>query len=109
MNRSLKSPVFSTDIGELIVIKPIFMKGVYIAEIISKTPLIVKVEEMPTAYVLKENTGGFFILEKESAMIQTVEGFNKLVRQYAEDGIPLRTGLKKLGIEDGKIYEILSD
>ncbi|MDI6820725.1 MAG: hypothetical protein QMD65_00915 [Patescibacteria group bacterium] len=85
------SEFFSINKGDLLVIRIVGMSGKYIAEVIRKYPLKLKVTE----------AGPF------AKLIQKDLKLNKLLHEAVVSGKPLISGLKCLGVIDNKLHEIL--
>lgn len=80
----------------------------YIAEVMQVTPVRMKVVETGPWACLKEED--FIIADEDTMQIQgDQKRQNKLLLRYKFYGRPLLSGLKSLGIEDGKIHEIWPD
>ena len=93
-------------VGSLIVIMITGMIREYIAEVISKVPLILKVEETGPFARLKD--GDYIIFEEYSLRLQgDDEATQNLLREASERGFPLASGLKRLGVTDGRLHYIL--
>jgi len=96
----------SKKVGDLLVIWVTSSLRAYIAEVIEESPLILKVKESGPYSRLKYDD--FVVLEKDSLRIQgDDETSTALLRETAQRGRPLISGLKRLGVEDDKLYEIL--
>ena len=81
------------------------MLGHYIAEVLEENPLVLKVEEEGPFSRLR--AGDFGIVEDESLEIQDETKAGELVQRYAPKRLPLTSGLRSLGVEDGKLHTIL--
>ncbi|KKR14320.1 MAG: hypothetical protein UT43_C0028G0012 [Parcubacteria group bacterium GW2011_GWC1_39_29] len=88
MSDEMPRAMASKKIGDLLVIWVTSSLRAYIAEVIGESPLILKVKEGGPYSRLKYDD--FVILEKDSLKIQGND-----------------SGLKRLGVEDGKLHEIL--
>jgi len=99
-------PELSKKRGSYLIIWITGMSGHYIAEVVEENPLVLKVEEEGSFSRLKD--GDFGIVEGESLEFQDEEGAKRLVQEYAQKPRPLASGLKSLGIDDGKLHTILS-
>jgi len=99
---------YSTEVGRYLVIWITGALNKYIAEVKQEDPLYLKVEEEgPYAYLKGED---FIILEYESNQIQeSQEAIQKLLKEHKDKSHPLLSGLKSLGVSDGKLHEILPD
>ena len=76
----------------------------FIAEVLTQEPLTLKICEEGVMAKVKD----FIIWEKETIQFQqSNEEAYKLMAKYIEKGFPLLSGLKSLGVEDGKLHEIL--
>ena len=96
----------SKKVGDLLVIWITCSVRRYIAEVIEESPLILKVEEGGPYSRLKD--GDFVVLEKDSLRIQgDDETSTALLRETAQRGRPLISGLKRLGVEDSRLHKIL--
>ena len=103
----MKNDVISKEPGKYLVIRPDLRTANYIAEVIQSEPLIVKVAESGALSRLKESND-FIVLETETKMVQGSDEENQmLLSEAVKRGKPLISGLKSLGIEDGKLHEIL--
>ena len=106
MSDEMPRAMASKKIGDLLVIWVTSSLRAYIAEVIGESPLILKVKEGGPYSRLKYDD--FVILEKDSLKIQgNDETSTALLREMAQRGKPLISGLKRLGVEDGKLHEIL--
>lgn len=92
--------------GDLIVIQITGCLGKYIAEIISEKPWAVRVEERgPYSRLV---TGEFILNIDDSARLQGGDKkANALLREAIDRGHPLVSGLERLGVNDGKLHQIL--
>jgi PleD family two-component response regulator len=97
---------YSTKKGQLLVIWITSTIGQYIAEIISEDPLKLKVTENGPLANLKD--GDFGIKEEESAEIQDDAKSILLLRRFTNSSLPLKSGLKKLGVTDNRLHQILA-
>jgi hypothetical protein len=97
---------YSTNKGQLLVIWITGMTSYYIAEVISENPLKFKVMENGPFAHLKD--GDFIIKEAESAEIQDEVKSIVVLRRFVNVGKPLISGLKRFGVTDGKLYDILN-
>ncbi|MFC1756906.1 hypothetical protein ACFLZC_02000 [Patescibacteria group bacterium] len=79
--------------------------GLYIAEVIQEEPLRLKVEETGPYASLRWDD--FIISDFESEQIQDDEKSTELLRKAQKSGHPFFSGLKSLGVDDGKLHEIL--
>lgn len=80
----------------------------YIAEVTQVEPIKVKVTETGPQANLKD--GDFIIIDDLTAQVQGGhKRQQKLLLRFKFFGHPLLSGLKSLGITDGKIHEILPD
>ncbi|HAU07484.1 MAG: hypothetical protein A2568_00795 [Candidatus Yanofskybacteria bacterium RIFOXYD1_FULL_44_17] len=78
----------------------------YIAQVIEEEPLVLKVEESGPYSRLKGED--FVIMENDSLRAQgDDETAQELLREAVRRGKPLRSGLKSLGVKNGKLHEIL--
>jgi len=95
--------------GQHLIIWITGMLGHYIAEVVEEDPLMLKVEEDGPFSRLKAGDfgGDFGIIEDESREFQDKRKVRELVLRYAEKSRPLASGLRSLGVEDGKLHEIL--
>lgn len=107
----MTTPGLSKRKGSYLIIWITGMLGHYIAEVVEEVPLVredpwvIKVEEEGPFSRLK--AGDFGIVEDESLEFQDKEKARELVLRYAQKPTPLASGLKSLGIEDGKLHTIL--
>jgi len=96
----------SKKVGDLLVIWLTSSIRMYIAEVIEESPLILKAEESGPYSRLRDDD--FVILERASIRIQgDDETSMALLRERVQRGSPLISGLKRLGVEDSKLHEIL--
>ncbi|HBT80608.1 MAG TPA: hypothetical protein DEB13_01550 [Candidatus Yanofskybacteria bacterium] len=96
----------SKKVGDLLVIWMTWSFRVYIAEVVEESPLVLKVQESGPRSRLKDDD--FVVLEKDSLRIQGDDEISTaLLRETTQRGKPLISGLKRLGVEDGKLHEIL--
>ena len=91
--------------GQYFIIWITGMIGHYIAEIVEEDPPVLKVEEEGLFARLK--AGDFGVVEDESLEIQDKEKARGLVLRYASKKTKLASGLRSLGVKDGKLHEIL--
>lgn len=96
---------FSTDVGKHLVIMITCETAIYIAEVTQKDPLRMKVMESGPFSKLKD--GDYIIIESDSEQIQDDSRSTELLKEYAERGHPLISGLKSLGVKDDQLYTIL--
>jgi hypothetical protein len=95
--------IYSKNVGDLLVIQITGMIKNCIAEVVKGNPLVLKVEESgPFSRLRGED---FIIIRDESKRIQS-DGEN-FVREKWQNSRPLISGLKRFGICDGKLYEII--
>jgi len=96
---------YEKKVGNNLVIMIIGRTGRYIAEVIQEEPLRLKVEEEgPFANLRCDD---FIINDLDSAQIQDEEKSTELLREAQKLGHPFVSGLKSLGVADGKLHEIL--
>lgn len=100
-------PVVSKKPGDLIVIMITGCTGRYIAEVIQEEPLRLKVEESGPYAHLKD--GDFIVDEFTSAIVQDEndDETRALLAEAKRRGHPFVSGLKQLGVNDGKMHEML--
>ena len=100
-------PGYTTSVGDFLVIWITGMLGNYIAEVTQSDPLQMKVEEDGPFAHLKH--GDFVILEKETEQFQKDcrEDTNVFLESEYKAGRKIISGLKSLGVTDGKLHEIL--
>lgn len=91
--------------GQYLIIWITGMLGHYIAEVVEENPLVLKVEEEGPFSRLRGDDFG--VVEEESLEFQDKEKAEELVRKYAQRPKPLASGLRGLGIDDGKLHTIL--
>jgi len=96
----------SRKVGSFLVVMITGVVSRYIAEVVQENPLILKIEESgPYSRLRGED---FVIFEKDSLRAQGDDlTAQALLVEALERGRPLRSGLKKLGVEDGVLHEIL--
>ncbi len=99
---------YTTNVGDLVVIWITGMLGSYIAEVTQSKPLRLKVEESGPLAHLKEH-GDFGIKKNETIVAQMDEKYNtcNFVKEEQEAGRRVISGLKRMGVNDGKLHEIL--
>ena len=106
MSDSNDSGKASRGVGSFLVIMITGIVRMYIAEVIQEGPLMLKVEESGPYSRLKGED--FVVFEKDSLRAQVDDlTARALLVEALERGRPLRSGLKKLGVEDGVLHEIL--
>ncbi|MFA6338716.1 MAG: hypothetical protein WCW87_01495 [Candidatus Paceibacterota bacterium] len=93
---------YSTEVGKYLVIHIIGDIHFFIAEVVTKDPLVIKITEEGLLSVLKQ--GDYVIYESFSADIQNIESQNNVIEKFK-----MYSGLRSLGVTDGKIYEICPD
>ena len=81
--------------------------GRYIAEVTQENPLRLKVEERGAFANLQD--GDFIINERDSAIIQDPDESRStaLLAEAKQNGHPFVSGLRKLGVTDGQLHEML--
>ena len=94
---------YSTKPGCYLVIMITGMVGSYIAEVTRSNPLRLKVQGGGPLANLKE--GDFIIQEGDSARLQ--KDCREDTNVFLESGRRVISGLKSLGVTDGKLHEIL--
>lgn len=96
----------SRKVGSFLVVMITGVVSRYIAEVVQENPLILKIEESgPYSRLRGED---FVIFEKDSLRAQGDDlTAQALLVEALERGRPLRSGLKKLGVKDGVLHEIL--
>jgi len=102
-----EKPKYTTNVGDLVAVMITGSVGRYIAEVVQSEPLILKVEEYgPYAHLRGDD---FIINAWDSAIIQDLDESKStaLLKEAKERGHPFLSGLRKLGIGDGKMHEIL--
>ena len=97
----------SLEPGSLLVVFITGMIGTYIAEVMGKTPLRLKVKEKGELANLKP--GDFVIREKLSLRIQSKDECESayVLREAQERGHPFISGLASLGVRDDELHAIL--
>ena len=96
----------SRSVGSFLVIMITGVVRMYIAEVIQEEPLILKVEESgPYSRLMGED---FIVFEKYSTRLQGDDlSVRNLLREAIQRDEPFCSGLKRLGVEDGVLHEIL--
>lgn len=96
---------YSTEIGKLLIIEITGETNKYIAEVIKEEPLWLKVEEEGPYSKLKP--GDYIIKEYYTSHLQSGQHYvGKLLTDAKDRGKPFISGLKSLGVKDGKLHEI---
>ena len=99
--------MYTTQVGDYLVVMITGMLDPYIAEITESEPLRLKVmEEGPFARLQQ---GDFIVLETHTARLQEDRrnGTDSFLREEHLAGRKVVSGLKSLGVEDGNLREIL--
>lgn len=99
---------YSKEIGQLVVIWITGMLGNYIGEITKANPMEIKVmEDGPFAYL---RDGDFLIRDNCTILLQEDDKHDTSTFLLQEEaaGRKVISGLKRLGVEDGKLHYIYS-
>lgn len=106
MSDSNDSGKASRGVGSFLVIMITGIVRMYIAEVIQEGPLMLKVEESGPYSRLKGED--FVVFEKDSLRLQGDDSsIQDLLHEAVQRGKPFCSGLKRLGVEDGVLCEIL--
>lgn len=99
---------FTTNVGDFLVVMLTGCLGSYIAEVAESEPLMLKVEEDGPYARLKN--GDFVIIETDSATLQADRrnGTDRFLESEHRAGRKVVSGLKELGVTDGKLHEMLA-
>lgn len=97
---------FSKKKGSLLVVWLSGSTSKFVAEVIEEYPLKLKIQEEGPWSSLKD--GDFIILERETIIIQKDDNnTQELLKKAVDEGKPFVSGLKRFGIIDDMLYEIL--
>ena len=107
MNEATDTPKIEYSVGAYLIIWITGVTSTYIAEIIRTDPLEMKVEESGPYSRLRQDD--FIINEDDSTAFQRDirEGRADFLKSEIAQGRKVISGLKSLGIADGKVHEIL--
>lgn len=94
---------FTTNSGDYLVIWITGAVSYYIAEVVKSDPLVLKVEE--SGFYSKLKSGDFIVLADKTVILQQ-SGADSFLESVKESKSKVLSGLKSLGIEDGKLKEI---
>ena len=96
----------SRKIGSFLAVMITGVVRIYIAEVVQENPLVLKVEESGPYSRLK--SGDFVVFEEYSLRLQGNDlSARDVLLEAVQRGKPFCSGLKKLGVEDGVLHEIL--
>lgn len=94
----------TTNPGDFVITMIDGSTRMFIGEVLTSDPLTIKVQETGVLARVKD----YLIWEKETEKFQSSEeGAYELMKMYADNGHPLISGLKKLGVEDNELHDIL--
>lgn len=99
--------IYSTEVGDLMVVWVMGEPHTYIAEVIKKEPLRVKITEKgPYANLQEED---FIIYDLGTAMLQTdrKNNTNHYLRSEDDAGRIVLSGLKRFGVNDNRCHCLL--
>ena len=98
---------YRTEVGSLLVVSLPSVIREYIAQVTSCDPLLMKIEETGPYSKIK---GYEVIIHEEKTVVlqgEDQDAWNAILRESKERGHAIVSGLKVLGVEDGKLREML--